>query len=66
MADTDYELLSSMDYMPSFSSDSQLTRLPYLRDCDINEQLPQAITSKYVTVSELAEMDCNPNQLSII
>ena len=61
-----HELLSHIDDMPSFRSDSDLTRLPYLSECDVDEQLPQAIDSRYFTVSELAKMDYNPDQLSIL
>ena len=53
----DHELLSSTDYMLRFRSDSDLTRLPNLSESDVDEQLPQAINSQNVTVSELAEMD---------
>ena len=35
----DHELLSHIDYMPSFCLDSDLMRLPYLSDCDVDEQL---------------------------
>ena len=61
----DHDLLSYIDDMPSFRSASDPTRLSYLSECDIDEQLPQAIiNSQYVTVSQLGEMDYNPNQLS--
>ena len=52
--------------MPSFHPDSDLTRLPYLSECDIDEHIIQAINSRYFTVSEIAKMDSNANQLSIL
>ena len=61
-----HELLSYIDDMPSFHSYSDLTRLPYLSECDADERLLQAIDSRYFTVSELAKMDYNPDQLSIL
>ena len=62
----DHELLSYIDDMPSFHPDSDLTRLPYLSECDIDEQIPPAINSRYFTVSEIAKMDSNTDQLSIL
>ena len=62
----EYELLPNIDDMPSFSSDSDLTRLPYLSECDIDEQMPQTINSRYYTIPELAAINSNAKQLSIL
>ena len=62
----EYELLPNIDDMPSFSSDSDLMRLPYLGECEIDEQMPQAINSRYYTVPEFAEINSNTKQLSIL
>ena len=63
----EYELLPDIDAMPSFSQDSDLTRLPYLSECDIDEQMPQTIKSRYHTVPELAAIiNSNAKQLSIL
>ena len=62
----EYELLPIIDDMPSFSSDSDLTRLPYLSECDIDEQMPQSSNSRYYTVPELAAINSGVNQLSIL
>ena len=62
----EYELLPNIDDMLSFSSDSDLTRLPYLSECDIDEQMPQIINSRYYTIPELAAINSNAKQLSIL
>ena len=62
----EYELLPNIDDIPSFSSDSELTRLPYLSECDSDEQIPQAINSRYYIVPELAAITSNAKQLSIL
>ena len=45
--------------------DADLTRLPYLSECDIDEQMPQTIKSRYHTVPKLAAIYSNAKQLSI-
>ena len=62
----EYELLPNIDDMSSFSSDSDLTRLSYLSECDIDEHMPQAINSRYCTVPELATINSTAKQLSIL
>ena len=52
--------------MPSFSSDSDLMRLPYLSGCDVDEQMPQEINSRYYNVPELAAIKSNAKQLSLL
>ena len=52
--------------MPSFGLDSDLTRLLYFSECDIDEQMPQVINSRYYTVPELAAIHSNAKQLSIL
>ena len=54
----EYQLPPNIDDMPSFSTDSNLTRLPYLSECDIDEQMPQA-NSRCYTVPELAAINSN-------
>ena len=58
-------LPSCVNSLPAFGTDSQLTRLPNLRDYDIDEQFPANMQSKYVTISELASMETSPNYLVI-
>ena len=67
MIDTqNHSLPSCVDSLPVFGLNSQLTRLPNLRDYDIDEQLPANVQSNYVTTSELASMETSPNDLFIL
>ena len=62
----EYEVLPNIDNMFSFSSHSDLTRTPCLSECDIDEQMPQAINSRYCNAPELAAINSNAKPLSIL
>ena len=51
---------------PSFEITSHLTNLPNLSDYDIDEQMPQAIDSRYFSLSELSSLKPFSTDLSII
>ena len=61
-----HSLPSCIEKLPIFEASSNLTGLPNLRDNDIDEQFPVNIQSKYFTLSELASVEANANDLMIL
>lgn len=61
-----HSLPSCIEKLPIFEASSNLTGLPNLRDNDIDEQFPVNIQSKYFTLSELASVETNANDLMIL
>ena len=59
-------LLSYTDGLPTFHSVSDLDSIPNLRDNDVDEQLGTSIYSQYYSVSELASLEANSQDLSIL
>ena len=57
---------SCVDGLPEFVYSSDLTRLPYLNDYDIAEQLPQTINSRYFTIPEITSLEVDSSDLSIL
>ena len=57
---------SCVDGLPEFVYSSDLTRLPYLSDYDIDEQLPQTISSCYFTIPEITSLEVDSSDLSIL
>ena len=52
-------LTSQIESLPSFEIVSKLTNLPNLNSLDIDENLIQAINSKYYKVHDLAKLNIN-------
>ena len=57
---------SCVDGLPEFVHSSDLTRLLYLSDYDIDEQLPQAINLRYFTIPEITSLEVELSDLSIL
>ena len=61
-----HSLSSCIETLPAFGSNSDLTGLPNLKDYDIDEQVPVNIQSRYFTLSELASVETNANDLIVL
>ena len=62
----DSNLPSYTDRLPTFQSVSNLDSIPNLKDYDVDEQLPTSIHSQFYSVSELASLEANSQDLSIL
>ena len=61
-----FESPSLADSMPSYEITSHLTSLPNMSDYDIDEQMPQTIDSRYLTLQELSSLQYSSSDLSIL
>ena len=61
-----HSLPSCTETLPVFGSNSDLTGLPNLKEYDIDEQLPVNMQSRYFTLSELASVETNANDLIML
>jgi len=61
-----HSLPSCIETLPVFGSNSDLTGLPNLKDYDIDEQVLVNIQSRYFTLSELALVETNANDLIVL
>ena len=61
-----HSLPSCIQTLSVFESNLDLSGLPHLKDYDIDEQVPVNIESRYFTLSELASVETNANDLIVL
>ena len=61
-----HSLPSCIKTLPIFGSNSDLTGLPNVKEYDIDEQFPVNMQSRYFTLSELASVETNANDLIML
>ena len=61
-----HSLPSCIETLPFCGSNSDLTGLPNLKEYDIDEQFPVNMQSRYCTLSELASVETNVNELIML
>ena len=59
------DLPSFLRTLPSYDTQSKLTKMPNLGDFDIDENFVQSINSKYLNVRGLSELSINKTDLSL-
>ena len=59
------DLPSHLETLPSFETRSKLVNLPNLNDFDIDENVINAVSSKYYSINECNKLHLNQNNFSV-